>query len=83
MNKDFARDVMVQTALPKGYSSAVAFRLIAPSLDSKDHVTLAGAEVSANGRWIAGLPEKVAVEEGIARLPVPHASAILVKLRHD
>ena len=83
VNKDFAREVMVQTALPEGYSSAVAFRLIAPSFDSKDHVTLAGAEVSANGRWIAGLPEKVTVEEGIARLPVPHASAILVKLRRD
>jgi hypothetical protein len=83
VNKDFLRDALVQTALPEGYASAAAFRLGAPSLESKDYVTLAGAEVSANGQYSAGAPEKMAVKEGNARVVVPHASAVLLQLRRD
>jgi hypothetical protein len=83
VNKDFFRDAMAQTALPEGYSSAAAFRLSAPSLESKDHVTLAGTEVSSNGQWTAEPPEEVAVKEDTARLLVPHASAVLLQLRRN
>jgi alpha-L-arabinofuranosidase len=80
INKDLARDATVEAALPGGYSSAKAFRLNAPSVESKDHVTLAGAEVSAEGAWTPGRPEKVTTENQTARLLVPHASAVLLSI---
>ena len=80
INKDLARDTLVQVALPKGYANAAAFRLSAPSIESNAQVTLAGSQVSANGQWRAGLPEKAAVTEGAARVLVPHASAVLLHL---
>jgi hypothetical protein len=83
VNKDFTRDAMVETALPEGYSSAAAFRLSAPSVESKDDVTLAGAEVSAGGTWTPGPPEKVMAQDQTARLLAPHASAVLLQLRRN
>jgi hypothetical protein len=83
VNKDFARDAAVEATLPEGFSSAEAFRLSASSMESKDHVTLAGAEVSLEGQWTAGRPEDVTVKEGTAFLLVPHASAVLLQLRRN
>jgi hypothetical protein len=80
VNKDFNSDAAVEAALPQGYSSAAVFRLSAPSMESKDHVTLAGAQVSAQGAWTPGPPEKVSVENQTVRLPVPHASAVLLRI---
>jgi hypothetical protein len=78
VNKDLARDAIVETGLPIGYFGATAFHLSAPSVESKDHVTLAGAEVSADGAWTPGPPERVSTKSQTARLQVPHGSAILV-----
>jgi hypothetical protein len=83
VNKDFVRDAMVEAMLPAGYSSAAAFRLSAPSVESKDQVTLAGAEVASNGKWTSGPPEPVVAKDGVARLPVLHASAVLLQLQHN
>jgi hypothetical protein len=83
VNKDFTRDATVETTLPAGFSSAWAFRLSAPSVESRDHVALAGAEVSAGGTWSPGPPEKVIAQNQTARLLVPHASAVLLQLRRN
>ena len=83
VNKDFTRDAEVETALPQGYSTAGAFRLSAPSVESKDHVTFAGAEVSAGGTWTPGVPEKVTTQSEAAHLAVPHVSALLLQLRRE
>jgi hypothetical protein len=83
VNKDFVRDAMVETAWPAGYSSAAAFRLNAPSVESKDHVTLAGVEVAANGKWTSGPPEKLVVKDDVVSLLVPHASAVLLQLGNN
>jgi hypothetical protein len=83
VNKDFTRDAAVETKLPEGYSSAAAIRLSAPSMESKDHVTLAGAEVSVDGKWTPGPPEKITATDGTVRLLAPHASAVLLQLRRD
>jgi beta-glucosidase len=80
VNKDFGRDAMVETTWPEGYANADAFRLSAPSVESKDHVTLAGAEVASNGQWTSGPPEKVVARDGVARWLAPHASAVLLQL---
>ena len=81
INKDFGRDAAVDFTLPEGYSSAAAFRLSAPSMESKDHVALAGAEVSADGTWTPGPPEQVNVAHGIVHFAVPHAGAVLLQMR--
>ncbi len=81
VNKDFSRDAMVEATLPEGYPNAAVFRLSAPSVESKDHVTLAGAEVSSDGNWTPGPPEAVVNKDNLARLTVPHASAVLLQLR--
>jgi hypothetical protein len=81
VNKELLRDASVEVALPDGYSTAAAFRLSAPSAESKGHVILAGAEVSADGMWRPGSPETVTVKDGSARLLAPHSSAVLLQLR--
>jgi hypothetical protein len=81
VNKDLSLDARVEITMPKGYKAADAFRLIAPSVESKDHVTLGGSEVSSDGKWTPQPPEKLAAQEGVVRLVVPHASAVLVRLQ--
>jgi hypothetical protein len=81
VNKDIAHDAMLAIELPQGFSRAGVFRLAAPALGSKDHVTLGGVEVSADGKWASGPAEKVLLADGAAHLLVPHASAALLQLR--
>jgi hypothetical protein len=81
VNKDVARDAMLDIKFPKGYSSVGVFRLSAPALESKDHVTLGGVEVFADGKWASGPAEKVSVADGAAHLLLPHACAALLRLR--
>jgi hypothetical protein len=80
INKDLSRALTAEITLPKGHSRVTAFWLKAPSAESKDHVTLAGSEVSANGQWTAGSPEPVETQDGLVNLPVPMASAVLLQL---
>jgi hypothetical protein len=80
INKDLSRDAMVRIALPEGRWNLETFRLIAPSVESKDHVTFAGAEVSADGKWIPKEPEKPAAKQDNAEILVVHASAVLLCL---
>jgi hypothetical protein len=80
INKDLSRAITAEITLPKGHSRVTAFWLKAPSVESKDHVTLAGSEVSANGKWTAESPEPVETQDGLANVPVPMASAVLLQL---
>jgi hypothetical protein len=80
VNKDFARDAALEVELPRTYSSAKVFRLLAQSIESKDRVTLAGSEVSADGSWTPGPGETLTSQNNTARFSVPHASAALLTL---
>jgi hypothetical protein len=80
LNKDLSRQVTLELVLPRGHSRAEAYRLTAPSIESRDQVTLAGTRVSAQGTWSPGPAERIDVMEGIASLPVPAASAVLVRV---
>ena len=81
INQDLSRDARLEVALPGGYSSPEAFWLSAPSAESKDQVTFAGAEVSADGKWTPGAAGPVSVKGRVAGLTVPHASAVVLRLR--
>jgi hypothetical protein len=80
VNKDANRDATVEIALPQVGPDIAAYRLTAPSLESKDHVTFAGAEVSSTGEWAPAPPEKVILNNQTARLEVPHASASVLRM---
>ena len=81
VNKDFSRDAAVHAVLPAGFSNAVAFRLTAPSMESKNGVTLGGEQVASDGTWAPEPPEKLTIIAGAADMMVPYASAALVCLR--
>lgn len=81
INKDLAKTVQVELSLPPGYSTAREMRLTAPSAEGKDHVTLAGAEVSAKGTWKAEKMESLSVENRTASFSLPNATAALIPLR--
>ncbi|MCX5772613.1 MAG: glycosyl hydrolase family 79 C-terminal domain-containing protein [Candidatus Hydrogenedentes bacterium] len=51
VNKDLAQEAKIDLKLPAGCTMAEAYRLTAPSADSKTGVTLAGAAVTSEGTW--------------------------------
>jgi len=82
INEEVARDAALEVAMPSGYSKAQVFRMTAPSVTSTNKVSLAGAEVTPDGRWTPGMPEPVPVEAGTANVAAPHASAVLLHLQN-
>ncbi len=81
VNKDLSREAAIEITLPENYKTAEVYRLSAPSVQSRDQVALAGAEVSAKGTWAPGDIEKAAVKDGVASLNLRATSAALVRLR--
>jgi hypothetical protein len=78
VNKEAVRDAHVRAACP-GISSAHVLRLTAPSLSSKDGVTLGGSPVIA-GRWRPRVAEPVRVVGGELEIDVPVGSAALIRM---
>jgi hypothetical protein len=81
VNKDLAQEVRINLTLPAGCTTAEAYRLTAPSADSKTGVTLAGTAVSSEGTWTPRVTEKLAVADNAVSFALPAASALLVRLR--
>ncbi len=82
INKDLTTDAAVTLAVPGAWASGSVYPLRAPTVESKEEVTLAGVEVTADGIW--GLSKQPTVDpspDGQWRLNVPHASALLLQLR--
>jgi hypothetical protein len=76
-NKDESKAVDVSLRMSAKMRTATAWRLQAPTLDSTEGVTLAGAEIRA-GVWSPRVVEPVAVKSGVARIRIPASSAALV-----
>ncbi|HEY4111796.1 glycosyl hydrolase family 79 C-terminal domain-containing protein [Puia sp.] len=81
INKDVDNDVVVHLALKGRFSGATLSRLSAPSIFSRDSITLGGSSVDRSGRWAAASKETLAPVNGQWTVTVPRASAILVKLK--
>jgi len=79
INKDLAKDAQMELEVPSRSGTAKLFRLIAPSIEAKDHVTLAGSSVADDGKWTPGEPEIVLISQGHIQFAVAHSSAILIK----
>ena len=80
VNRDLAQAAKIDLTLPAGFSMAEAFRLLAPSIQSKTDVTLAGASVASDGTWSPRNPETISVNGNTASLPVAAGSAVLLRL---
>ncbi len=80
INKDLSRNAEIQIALPDGYTKATALRLSAPTVESKDRVTLGGAAVSKDGKWVPTDREPIAADDGTVTVSVPKTSAILIRI---
>lgn len=81
INKEIVEDATIQCPVPSGYKTATVFSLRAPFLNSKTEVTFAGSAVSEDGNWKPGDGSAVPVEGGSVRLAVPHAAAVVLKLK--
>ena len=81
INKDLSKPAKFELHVPASYSTSDCFRLTAPTVESKDHVTLAGAEVSPEGTWKSDQVEAVPMKSGNIQFNVPATSAALMRLR--
>jgi hypothetical protein len=79
-NKDESRAVELSIHAPRRVRTATAWRLQAPTLDSTEGVTLAGAEIQAHAQWNPRVAEPLEVRNGIPHIRVPAASAALLFL---
>ena len=79
INKDMSRDAAVSISGPAA-RQAGAMRLSAPSLSAAGGITLGGAAVDADGKWIGGKSEPLKLSRGRAMLDLPSGSAALVTM---
>lgn len=80
INKDFTKDAQAELELSNRSGAAKLYRLVAPSIEAKDHLTLGGSSVAEDGTWTPGEPEIVSISQGNIQFPIAHASAVLIKL---
>jgi hypothetical protein len=79
-NKDSNGSVDVSIRTMGTAKGAQAWRLEAPTLDSTDGITLAGAAIGAHGYWKPRVVETIAISHGIPRVRVSAGSTALVFL---
>jgi hypothetical protein len=80
INKELVKATGVELAMPPGFKTAEAYRLTAPSAQSKGAVTLAGAQISDQGVWTPNAFEKIPIVSGTASFTVSASSAVLMRL---
>lgn len=81
INKDLERDALVDLSIPGKANYADLWRLAAPTVDATEHITLAGAEISAgNADWMPREVEKVSLRSGSGTFRVPRASAAVLSI---
>ncbi|PWU12121.1 MAG: hypothetical protein C5B50_22055 [Verrucomicrobia bacterium] len=81
LNKDFAHSMAIEVRAPKDYGRGEVLRLAAPSVESKTGVTFGTSAVTADGTWTPGAQEKCELKQGIVRLNLPRASAVVLSMR--
>jgi len=79
INKDVSRDADVSITVTERLDHAEALRLIGPSLQSKDAVTLAESAVTKDGQWKPKRLERLRSKSGQCEIRVPAASAAILR----
>ncbi len=78
INKDTLRDADVSITATEHLANGKAIRLSAPSIESKEAVTLGGSAIPANGEWKPGKFEPLRSSGGHWEIHIPAASAAIV-----
>jgi hypothetical protein len=78
LNLDLARPVTASVSPGMACTKAGIIRLAAPSISSKDAVTLAGSSVGKDGTWTPRSGEPVPAVEGKWQVSLPAASGALL-----
>ncbi len=81
-NKNMDRNVRLTIDPGERSQKASALRLHAPRIDDTTDTTFGGSVVGAGGAWAAAREEKLSVENGVAVIDLPAASAALVVFEH-
>jgi len=81
INKEEQQPIRVDVNPSFSSRHVAIWRLAAPTLDSKNGVTLAGAEVGNDGTWAPAKVETAAQKRGRMTIDLPAASAAVVWLR--
>ncbi|MGI8958440.1 MAG: glycosyl hydrolase family 79 C-terminal domain-containing protein [Bryobacteraceae bacterium] len=79
INKDESLDAHVSLSIAKELDQAQIFRLIGPSLESKEGVTFGDSVVGSNGKWKPSATEFLHSRGGRAAVHVPAGSAAVIK----
>lgn len=77
-NKNLDRQVKLTIDAGTKVQRATALRLHAPRVDDTTDVTLGGAPVGTAGAWSPTRQEILAIENGLAAIEIPAASAALI-----
>ena len=80
INKDLTQSVNASVASGLPRAKVEVIRLIAPSVTSKDGVTLAGSAVSRDGTWMPRPGEHVQCVNGRFEVSLPASSAALLAI---
>jgi hypothetical protein len=81
INKDLEQKANIELSIPEGFTTAEAYTLTAPSITSKEEITLGGSKVATDGTWRPVELEKLLVVDKKAKFLVPQVNAILVRIR--
>ncbi len=83
INKDELHSETVSIPLPSTYRAGNAIILDAPSLSSKNGISLAGSSVSKQGTWLPRTSTSVQVRDGVAKVTVRPITAMLITFHID
>ena len=81
VNKDPASGVQASVDVGAPITAAAAVYLQAPGLGATTGVLLSGAGVSATGSWSPAPPFRLAFTGGNVVIPLPPATAAIVRVR--
>jgi Glycosyl hydrolase family 79 C-terminal beta domain len=80
INKELQMSVSVFVAAGKRAAHASLIRLAAPSIDSKESISLAGQAVGGDGNWLPGSGEVITASKGHFGVCLPAASVALLTI---
>lgn len=80
INKEQKKDIYYTVELGRTISTASVIRLTAPTILSKNNISLAGSSVGADGTFTPGQPEQYNVNKSSIVVKVPAGSAAIITL---
>ncbi len=81
INKDPDYAITAVIDAGKQYSQANVIRLVAPSLNAKEGITLAGNPVKSDGTWVPGVVEQIKLDGKTCQVALPAASAAMITFK--